>query len=131
MMDTDYIVKVKLHLGFKVTQEINVYIRQIIHDLMTSGRLPKQPQRYTITPAREVGDFQFVIIHEKLSQTSELSSIERQVMQLKLFFKEHVQPTASAFGLDYSEVLNKYVLLVIGNERKITLTEITNDHIKN
>ena len=131
MMDTDYIVKVKLHLGFKVTQEINVYIRQIIHDLMTSGRLPKQPQRYTITPGREVGDFQFVIIHEKLSQTSELSSIERQVMQLKLFIKEHVQPTASAFGLDYSEVLNEYVPLVIGNERKITLTEITNDHIKN
>lgn len=36
------------------------------------------------------------LIHEKLSQTSELSSIERQVMQLKLFIKEHVQTTASA-----------------------------------
>lgn len=61
MMDTDYIVKMKLHLGFKVTQEINIYIQQIIHDLVESGRLPKQPQRYTITPGREVGDFQFVI----------------------------------------------------------------------
>lgn len=127
MMDTNYI---KLHLGFKVTQEINVYIRQIIHDLMTSGRLPKQPQRYTITPGREVGDFQFVIIHEKLSQTSEISSIERQIMQLKLFIKEHVQTTASAFGLDYAEVLNEYVPLVIGKEKKITLTKITDNNVQ-
>lgn len=52
-------------------------------------------------------------------------------MQLKLFIKEHVQTTASAFGLDYAEVLNEYVPLVIGNERKITLAEITNDHINN
>lgn len=130
MMGTDYIVKVKLHLGFKVTQEINVYIRQIIHDLMESGRLPKQPQKYAITPGREVGDFQFVIIHEKLSHTTELTQIERQIMQLKLFIKEHVQTTASAFGLDYAEVLNEYVPLVIGNERKIALTEITDSNVQ-
>ena len=51
-------------------------------------------------------------------------------MQLKLFIKEHVQTTASAFGLDYSEVLNEYVPLVIGKERKITLTEITNLNVQ-
>ena len=57
MMDTDFIVQVNLFLGFRVQQEINVYVRQVIHDLMKQGRLPKQPQRYSLTPGREVGDF--------------------------------------------------------------------------
>ncbi|HAX1100640.1 TPA: potassium transporter Kup, partial [Enterococcus faecium] len=56
MMDTDFIVQVNLFLGFRVQQEINVYVRQVIHDLMKQGRLPKQPQRYSLTPGREVGD---------------------------------------------------------------------------
>ncbi|RCF74279.1 potassium transporter Kup, partial [Enterococcus faecium] len=49
MMDTDFIVQVNLFLGFRVQQEINVYVRQVIHDLMKQGRLPKQPQRYSLT----------------------------------------------------------------------------------
>ncbi|MFE0441182.1 hypothetical protein ACFW0C_00885 [Aerococcus sp. NPDC058936] len=51
-------------------------------------------------------------------------------MQLKLFIKEHVQTTASAFGLDYAEVLNEYVPLVIGKKRKTALTEITNNSLQ-
>lgn len=62
MMDTDFVVQVNLFLGFRVQQEINVYVRQIIHDLMKQGRLPKQPQTYSLTPGREVGDFQFILI---------------------------------------------------------------------
>ena len=38
MMDTDFIVQVNLFLGFRVQQEINVYVRQVIHDLMKQGR---------------------------------------------------------------------------------------------
>ncbi len=68
MMDTDFIVQVNLFLGFRVQQEINVYVRQVIHDLMKQGRLPKQPQRYSLTPGREVGDFQFVLIDEVVLQ---------------------------------------------------------------
>ena len=67
MMDTDFIVQVNLFLGFRVQQEINVYVRQVIHDLMKQGRLPKQPQRYSLTPGREVGGFQFVLIDEVVS----------------------------------------------------------------
>ncbi|MER2175779.1 MAG: hypothetical protein ABS911_13980 [Carnobacterium sp.] len=51
-------------------------------------------------------------------------------MQLELFIKEHVQTTASAFGLDYAEVLNEYVPLVIGKEKKITLTKITDNNVQ-
>ncbi len=80
MMDTDFIVQVNLFLGFRVQQEINVYVRQVIHDLMKQGRLPKQPQRYSLTPGREVGDFQFVLIYEVVSNVTTLGKWQRQIM---------------------------------------------------
>ena len=73
MLGTDFIVQVQLYLGFHISQ-VNVYLRQIVHDLMKTGRLPKQPQRYSLTPGREVGDFQFVLIQEELSNVSELKN---------------------------------------------------------
>ena len=87
MMDTDFIVQVNLFLGFRVQQEINVYVRQVIHDLMKQGRLPKQPQRYSLTPGREVGDFQFVLIDEVVSNVTTLGKWQRQIMQAKLAIK--------------------------------------------
>lgn len=92
MMDTDFVVQVNLFLGFRVQQEINVYVRQIIHDLMKQGRLPKQPQTYSLTPGREVGDFQFILIDEVISNVTTLSKWERQIMQAKLAIKKKLRP---------------------------------------
>lgn len=122
-MGTDFIVKVKLFLGFRVNQEVNVYIRQIIHDLMKDGRLAKQPQRYSITPGREVGDFKFVLIEEVLSNNTELTYWERQVIGAKLFIKRHTTTPEKWFGLEYSETRREKVPLVIGKPKKTHLIE--------
>lgn len=122
-MGTDFIVKVKLFLGFRVNQEVNVYIRQIIHDLMKDGRLAKQPQRYSIIPGREVGDFKFVLIEEVLSNNTELTYWERQVISAKLFIKRHATTPEKWFGLEYSETRREKVPLVIGKTKKTHLIE--------
>ncbi len=122
-MDTDFVVKVKLYLGFRVNQEVNVYLRQIVHDLMKDGRLKKQTQRYTITPGREVGDFRFILIKESLSNNTVLSKWDRQVMQLKLFIKKYTMSPENWFGLEYSEVKYETIPLTIGEVRKTRLKE--------
>lgn len=98
MMDTDFIVQVNLFLGFRVQQEINVYVRQVIHDLMKQGRLPKQPQRYSLTPGREVGDFQFVLIDEVVSNVTTLGKWQRQIMQAKLAIKKSLPRQKHGLG---------------------------------
>ncbi|MDR0920968.1 MAG: KUP/HAK/KT family potassium transporter [Lactobacillales bacterium] len=123
MMGTDFIVQVQLYLGFRVTQEVNVYIRQIVHDLMKEGRLPKQPQKYSLTPGREVGDFQFILINEELSNVTELKKWERQIIQLKLAIKNMTTSPENWFGLEYSEVKHESVPLIIGKARKTNLRE--------
>lgn len=126
MMDTDFVVQVNLFLGFRVQQEINVYVRQIIHDLMKQGRLPKQPQTYSLTPGREVGDFQFILIDEVISNVTTLSKWERQIMQAKLAIKKIATTPETWFGLEYREVKHETVPLLIGVTRKTWLKERKN-----
>lgn len=123
MMGTDFIVKVKLYLGFRVNQEVNVYIRQIIHDLMKEGRLPKQPQRYSITPGRQVGDFQFVLIQDTLSHNTEINRIDQMILEAKLFIKRYTTTPENWFGLEYSEIKHETVPLMIGKVKKTRLRE--------
>ncbi|MBM6412054.1 KUP/HAK/KT family potassium transporter, partial [Lacticaseibacillus paracasei] len=57
---TDYMVNVQLYLGFRMEQQVNVFLRQIVNDMMREGELPTQPQKYTTIPDRQVGDWTFV-----------------------------------------------------------------------
>ncbi|HCM88416.1 MULTISPECIES: KUP/HAK/KT family potassium transporter [Vagococcus] len=120
MMGTDYIVNVQLRLGFRMNQEVNVYLRQIVSDLMKEGKLPKQPQKYSIIKDREVGDFAFVLIREELTRVTSLSAIDTLVMQLKLGIKKIAFDPARWFGLEYSDVIVEHVPLVIGNKKHVT-----------
>ena len=113
MMGTDHIVNIQLRLGFRVNQDVNLYLRRIVHDLMEQGKLPKQPQKYTIYPGREVGDFCFVLIKEELSRKSDLTNFERMIMQAKLGIKSITTSPARWFGLQFSDVINEGVPLNI------------------
>ncbi len=48
---TDYLFRVRIRLGFKVSQSIPAYLHQIMHDLEKTGELPNQ-RRFTrsLTP---------------------------------------------------------------------------------
>lgn len=123
MMGTNFIVKIKLHLGFRVPQDINVYIRQIIHDLMKQGRLEKQIQKYSLTPGREVGDFRFILVQEEISVQTDITKWNRQILQTKSMIKRHLSSSERWFGLEYSDVDYETVPMVIGTIKKTRLTE--------
>lgn len=118
MMGTNFIVKIKLHLGFRVPQDINVYIRQIIHDLMKQGRLEKQIQKYSLTPGREVGDFRFILVQEEISVQTDITKWNRQILQTKSMIKRHLSSSERWFGLEYSDVDYETVPMVIGTIKK-------------
>lgn len=123
MMGTDFIVQIKLYLGFRVSQDINVYLRQIVQDLMKEGRLDKQPQHYSLTPGRQVGDFRFVLIQEELSNVSNIPKWDRQIMQARLAIKRYAVSPERWFGIEYSDVTYETVPLILGQTRKTWLKE--------
>ena len=123
MMGTNFVVKVQLFLGFRVAQEVNIYLRQIIQELMDQKRLPEQPQKYSLTPGRKVGDFRFVLIREELSNLTALSRWQRQIMQTRLLIKKFTVAPEKWFGLQYSDVVHETIPLNVGKKRKIYLEE--------
>ncbi|MTC87828.1 potassium transporter Kup [Streptococcus uberis] len=124
MMGTDYMVKVELYLGFRMPQTVPRYLRTIVQDLMESGRLPKQIQEYSISKGREVGDFRFVIIEERVSQARQLTGFERFIMQTKASIKHFTATPTRWFGLQYSEVKVELVPLILSDILKLPIKEI-------
>lgn len=121
---TDYMVKVELFLGFRMPQSVPRYLRTIVQDLMTSGRLPLQEQEFSITPGRKVGDFRFVIIEERVSNARQLNAFERFIMQTKASIKHFTATPSRWFGLQYSEVTVEVVPLILSDILKLPIKEM-------
>lgn len=121
MMDTDFIVIIKLYLGFRVKQDINIYINHIVKSLIADGDLQAQYQKYSIKPGRNIGDFQYVLIQERLSNHLDMSKFDRQIMQAKLFIKRFTTTPDKWFGLEFSDTTYEVVPLMIGKDPEIQL----------
>ncbi|CAJ1187075.1 KUP/HAK/KT family potassium transporter [Companilactobacillus paralimentarius] len=118
--DTDYMISVQLYLGFRVDQKVNVYLRQVVNDMMSNGEIKAQPQKYTTIPDRDVGDFSFVIIKEVLSPDTKISNVKKSIIHLRLLLQKFISP-ANWFGLSYSDVIEERVPLVLG---KVSLNRL-------
>lgn len=113
MMGTDFIVKVELDLGFRVRQAVPKYLRTIVQELMASHRLPKQKQKYTIDEGREVGDFRFVVLDERVEDTSSLSAGASFILQLKAAIKHYTASPIKWFSLQFTDVSIEHVPILI------------------
>ncbi|MGX7031486.1 KUP/HAK/KT family potassium transporter [Vagococcus zengguangii] len=115
-----HVVSIQLRLGFRMSQKVNVYMRQIVKEMMAKGLIDKQDQEFSINPERNVGDFCFVLINDGLYKgTSGLTNFEKNVYQFKLAIKSITTSTENWFGLQYSDVVKESVPLVIDNSQDI------------
>lgn len=110
---TDYLFRVRLHLGFKVDQRLNVYLRQIVEDLIKSGELPPQKQQYSIYNLGNIGDFEFCLLRKMLVPESDISSINRMAVSLKYMIRHFAGSPAQWYGLENSSLKIEYVPLFI------------------
>lgn len=100
-------------------------MRQVVIDLMKSGDINKQPQKWSINEFnRNVGDFCFVIVREELSTDTELSALNRFIMQTKLSIKKLAVSPVKWFGLEYTDVKIEHVPLLLGKRKKTRLKRV-------
>lgn len=114
---TKNVINVQLFLGFKRQQKVNVYLRQIVHDLIADGTIEAQPQEYTTTPGRDVGDFSFVIVNDVISPQTELKGYEKWLVEARVWLQNLSSNPASWFGLDYADTVIERVPLILGNQK--------------
>ncbi|MGL4663280.1 MAG: KUP/HAK/KT family potassium transporter [Culicoidibacterales bacterium] len=120
-IESNHIVQLRLNLGFRVNQKLNVYLRQIVDDLLASGEINIQARHYTTMPNRKVGDFRFILVDEVLSNENQLPGWENFVMRTKLFIKKYTVEPAKWFGIEASavEVENVPLFLNVAPEKKL------------
>lgn len=123
MMGTRNIVNLQLYLGFKMDTSVNLYLRQVVHELMTQKIIDEQPQKYTTTPGRKVGDFEFIFFKEHLSPTSMIKGWRRALVQLRLFLQNHTLSPVQFYGLQFSETLEETVPILLNDKRTTPLDQ--------
>ena len=121
---TDFCFKVQLRLGFKIEQRINVYLRQIIQEMMEEGRIKPQRQTYTIYQEKEIGDFCFVLIRKAISPESNLTVFERLIMSSKYNIKTLTGSPARWFGLENANLIIEQVPLFLKVRKANHLTRV-------
>lgn len=111
---TDYIFRVRIKLGFKMNQRVNVFLRQIVTDLIRTGELPPQKQKYSIYGSDgKIGSFKFCMLKKMLVPESELVSWKRLTISLKYKIRRLAGSQVQWYGLESSSVLTEYVPLFL------------------
>ena len=113
MMGTRNIVNLQLYLGFKMNHHVPLYLRQVVNDLMRQGIIDPQPQKYTTTPGRQVGDFRFVIIQDQLSSSTQLQGWQHLLIGARIFIQNHSTTPVQWFGLEFSQVTVEKVPILL------------------
>ena len=111
---TKNVINIQLYLGFKKQTSVNVYIRQIVHDLIADGTIEPQPQKYTTTPGRDVGDFSFVIVNDVISPQTQLVGYEKWLVEARVRLQNLSSNPASWFGFEYADTVIERVPLILG-----------------
>ena len=111
---TDCIYRIRINLGFKCSQRVNVYLRQIVEDLQESGELPVQDKKYSIYGQSTVGTFKFCVIHKTVTTKTELSDIDEFILNAKYSIRKLAGSKEKWYGLDTSSLIMENVPLITG-----------------
>lgn len=121
---TKNVINVQLYLGFKKQTSVNVYLRQIVHDLIADGTIEAQPQEYTTTPGRDVGDFSFVIVNDVISPQTQLVSYEKWLVEARVWLQNLSSNPASWFGLEYADTIVEHIPLILGRQNTNSIKRV-------
>ncbi len=104
-----------LKLGFRIDPKINVYLRQIINDLVEEGRVDLTSTYPSLRKEGIPGDFHFTVIHRVFSPSSNCRPYEQVVMSFYERLRRIGVATDEALGLDTSSVTVEQVPLILNS----------------
>ncbi|MGE5395511.1 MAG: KUP/HAK/KT family potassium transporter [Candidatus Saccharibacteria bacterium] len=112
------LIRIDIHLGFKIEPRINLYFRDIVTDMVANGEIKLTSFYDSLKKHHFPGDFMFVNLDRMMTQDYELSTWETMIMGLHSFTRLLSINDVKSFGLDTSSVIEEKVPIMI--ERPLT-----------
>ncbi|MDO5694828.1 MAG: potassium transporter Kup, partial [Aeriscardovia aeriphila] len=111
---TDFLFRVRIRIGFKVSQNVATYLHQIMHDLIDSGELPEQRTIYPkIDEDQQIGTIDYVLIHKDLVPESKIDVTGAFALRMKYAIRHVCGNPVKWFGLSaYNPVTESQPLFV-------------------
>ncbi|MDE5693844.1 MAG: hypothetical protein K2I09_08010 [Duncaniella sp.] len=125
----DTLYDVRMHLGFRISPRVTVYLRQIVEDLVAQGRFDLTSTYPSLRRRGIAGDFHFIVIHRVFSPNSSCSPSTVRLMNLHRLLSRLGLTDEVALGLDTSIVTTETVPLVINTTPMRRITAVTSDNL--
>jgi KUP system potassium uptake protein len=121
----EILIKVDFRLGFKIEPRINLYFREVLKDMVSSGEINLVSHYDSLKKNSIPADFLFINLDRIMTRDYKLPVWHKFTMGLHEFTRWISINDVKALGLDTSNVIEEKVPIIIERamERKITRTQ--------
>jgi KUP system potassium uptake protein len=109
------VIRVNLHLGFRIQPRIGIMLRRIAQDMVETGEIPF---------CGRLKDFKFVILERFLSYDNEFTTRDNFILNAYFSILRMARSDSRAYGIDTDQAVIEKVPLVVTPISKITLKRI-------
>jgi KUP system potassium uptake protein len=110
------LIRIDFKLGFRVEQQINVFFRKVVEELVRNGEVDIISKYKSLNKHKIIGDFRFIVLEKVLSKSNVLTFIERFIMDYYFILKKFSLSEERGFGLDISFVTIERVPLIVSSQ---------------
>lgn len=111
----DTLYRINMRIGFRIQPYINQYLRQVIEDLVASGRFNLTSCHPSLRKYNVPGDFRFVVIHRIYYHDDAFGFIDNLIMNLHHRIRRIGISDVKAYGLDTSNATVEKVPLIVNS----------------
>lgn len=122
----DKIIKVNIHVGFRIQPRTELYFKKIVQELVAKKELNLHIRADGSTKYNAEPDFKFVVIEKFLSVENEFAFKEGVLLNSYFFLKRLGLSDERAFGLDKSDVVIEQIPFVYHPVEHIELNRLNN-----
>jgi KUP system potassium uptake protein len=119
------LIRVDFHLGFKIDPKINLYVREVIEDLVESGEIKLESSYNSLRKYNLPADFRFVLLDRVMIHDVKLTNRENFILAIRNLVRYISIPEERALQLDQSKTTVEKVPILIDQPLKKRIERFT------
>ncbi len=107
------LIRIDFHIGFKMDTKINLYFREVLEDLVSSGEISLESGYNSLKKYGFPGDFKYVLIDRIMLKDFKLSGTESFIMNIHRLIDRLSLPAVKALELDETNTIVEQVPIIL------------------